>query len=66
MMPFTIPEALEDLPEGLALVNKIATSIKALPAPPTPRKASDYAAIVVACAPDLAALIDKVEEQVKS
>ena len=65
-MAFTIPEALADLPAALALVNKINDSIKALPAPPAPRKAADYAAIVCACAPDLAALIDTIEEQSKS
>ena len=65
-MPFSTTEALVDLPEILALVQKISAGVSALPAPPAPRKASDYSALVVSVLPDLAALIDKVEAQAKS
>jgi len=62
---FTIPEALEDLPAALSLVQKIADGVKTLPAP-ADRKAADYSNLICACLPDVATLIDQIETQVKS
>jgi hypothetical protein len=62
-MPFTIPEALEDLPAMLSIVQKIADGVKALPATKT---AKDYSTLICAVLPDVATLIDQIEVQVKS
>jgi hypothetical protein len=64
-VPFTIPEALEDLPAALSLVQKIQANVGSLP-PAANRKMADYSTIICACLPDLAALIDTVEAQTKS
>lgn len=65
-MPFTIPEALADLPEALDLINEIQAGVAALPKPPEPVSASAYSALLVTVLPKLAALIDKVREQAAS
>jgi hypothetical protein len=64
-MGFTIPEALADLPQALSLVQKIQADVQALP-PAAERKAVDYGKIVSDVTPDLCALIDEVEAQIKS
>lgn len=64
-MPLTIPEILEDLPALIGLVQKVETAVAGLPAPAA-RKAVDYANVLVEILPDLAAVIDTVEAQIKS
>ena len=62
-MPFTLPEALEDLPEGIALVQEIANAVPAIQA------ATTFAArqkITEPIQEKLAALVDKVVAQVAS
>jgi len=59
-MPFTIPEALADLPELLVIVQKIASGAQALPKPLSASAVTDLAASVL---PDLGRLIDKVAAQ---
>jgi len=62
-MPFTIPEALSDLPELLSIVQKISDGVTALPTPKTAKAYADLAAEIL---PDLGKLIDTIEAQVKS
>lgn len=62
-MPFTIPEALADLPAALSLVQKISDGVSKLPKPPAPVTASAYSDLLVSVLPDLASLIDTVREQ---
>ena len=62
-MPFTVPEALADLPAALALVQKIADGVNSLPAQKTAKAYSDLLCTVL---PDLANLIDEIEAQAKS
>jgi len=65
-MPFTVPEALADLPAALSLVQKINEGVSALPKPPAPVAAKDYSNLLVSVLPDLAALIDTIREQAAS
>lgn len=64
-MPFTIPEAIEDLAPLLSLVTKISTGVNSLP-PAATRKMADIGVLIAAVVPDLAALIDLIEAQAKS
>jgi hypothetical protein len=65
-MPFTIPEALADLPAALTLINKIQAGVAALPKPPEAVTAKAVSDLLVSVLPDLAALIDTVREQAAS
>jgi hypothetical protein len=62
-MPFSIPEALADLPALLALVQKIEAGVIGLPAQ---RTAKVYSDLICSLLPDLATLVDQIEAQVKS
>ena len=62
-MPFTLPEALEDLPEGLALVQTIAAAVPQIQAAKT---FVDRQKITEPIQEKLAALVDKVVAQVAS
>ncbi len=62
-MPFTIPEALADLPELLTLVQKISAGVEGLPKPPAPVSAASYANLVASILPDLGKLIDEIRVQ---
>lgn len=62
-MPFTIPEALADLPALLTLVQKISAGVAGLPVPPAPISAKAYADLVSNVLPDLGELIDTIRVQ---
>lgn len=65
-MPFTIPEALADLPALLNLVQKISNGVSALPQPPAAVSAKAYADLISSVLPDLGSLIDTIREQAAS
>lgn len=62
-MPFTLPEALEDLPEGLALVQAIAAAVPQIQAATT---FADRQKITEPIQEKVAVLIDKIVAQVAS
>lgn len=62
-MPFTIPEALADLPAALTLVQKISAAVANLPKPPAPFTAKAYSDLLVSILPDIANLVDVVRVQ---
>lgn len=64
-MPFTVPEALADLAPLLNIVNGIQAKVGTLP-PKATRTMKDYSDVIVAILPEIAALIDTIEEQAKS
>lgn len=68
-MPATVPELISDLPDFLALYTSVKAAIDGLPAPGQ-RTAADYAKAFGATAGSplalTAALIDKLDEQIKS
>lgn len=68
-MPATVPELISDLPDFLALYNSVKSAIDGLP-PTGQRTAADYAKAFGATAGSplalTAALIDKIDAQVKS
>lgn len=59
-MPFTIVDAIEDVPELLTIVQQVQAGIAALP---KPAKASDYTKLAAAILPSVGTLIDTVEAQ---
>lgn len=60
-MPFSILDALEDVPALLALVQQVEAGVQALP---KPAKASDYTKLAAAVLPSVGALIDEVQSQI--
>lgn len=62
-MPFTLPEALEDLPALLTLVQAVEAGIKALPPTPT---FSDDAKLIASLLPQLGTLVDTIKAQIAS
>ena len=60
-MPFSVIDALEDIPVLLTLVQQVEAGIQGLP---KPAKASDYTKLAAAVLPSVGALIDEVQAQI--
>jgi hypothetical protein len=64
-MPLTIDEVIADGGAVAAFVSKVRASVEGLPKPPAVLKASDVTKVIADLAPELGALIDKVQEDIK-
>jgi hypothetical protein len=67
-MPFDWTEAVEDIPEVLALINKIEAGLALIPSVPVPPPAGGapvkpYADLFASVLPEIGALVDLIKKQ---
>lgn len=67
-MAFDWTEAVEDIPQVLALVNKIEAGLKAMPPVPVPPPVGGppvkpYADLIASVLPEIGALVDLIKKQ---